>query len=141
MSELYETIGQQTYANLLADPQGADLITVPCKPGNGVVTAGTVLFRETTGLYSPAAASNVKADTQLVVLKETVDTGAAPGSGVTAVAEDAAAYRAGIFVDGAVKLANGAVLTDALKAVLRGQNIVFSKKESADTFQNTVSGT
>ena len=97
--------------------------------------------RETTGLYSPAAAANVKADTQLVVLKETVDTGAAPGSGVTAVAEDAAAYRAGIFVDGAVKLANGAVLTDALKAVLRGQNIVFSKKESADTFQNTVSGT
>lgn len=141
MSELYGTIGQQTYTNLLADPQGADLITVPCKPGNGVVTAGTVLFRETTGLYSPAAAVNVKADTQLVVLKETVDTGAAPGSGVTAVAEDAAAYRAGIFVDGAVKLTNGAALTDEHKAVLRGQNIVFSKKESADTFQNTVSGT
>ena len=60
--------------------------------------------------------------------------------GAEAVAEDAAAYRAGIFVDGAVKLAAGAALTDAIKVVLRGQNIVFDKKESVETFDNTVTG-
>ena len=69
MSELYSTIGTRTYANLLADPQGADVIAIPCKPGNGEVAAGTVMYREASGLYSPAAAANVVATNQLVVLK------------------------------------------------------------------------
>ena len=139
MSELYSTIGTRTYTNLLADPQGADVIAIPCKPGNGDVAAGTVMYRETTGLYSPAAAANVTADNQLVVLKEDVATGEAPEAGTTVTAEDAAAYRAGCFIDGVVKLAAGAKLTDAQKVILRGQNIVFDKKESTETFTNTVS--
>ena len=49
MSELYSTIGTRTYANLLADPQGADVIAIPCKPGNGEVAAGTVMYREASG--------------------------------------------------------------------------------------------
>lgn len=140
MSELYSTIGTRTYANLLADPQGADVIAIPCKPGNGEVAAGTVMYREASGLYSPAAAANVVTTNQLVVLKEDVATGDAPEAGETATAEDAAAYRAGCFIDGAVKLAGGTALTDAQKVILRGQNIVFDKKESAETFENTVTG-
>ena len=140
MSAMYDVIGTQAYVNLLADPQGADVISIPCEPGNGDITMGTVMYRKASGLYAPAAAANAVATNQLVVLGENVATGTAPASGVVAVAEDAAAYRAGIFVDGAVKLAAVAALTDAIKVVLRGQNIVFDKKESVETFDNTVTG-
>lgn len=37
MSELYSTIGSKTYDQLLADPQGAEIISIPCKPGNGTI--------------------------------------------------------------------------------------------------------
>ena len=140
MSEMYSTIGSRAYSNLLADPQGADLISIPCEPGNGDVAAGTVMYRKSSGLYAPAATAQVTASNQLVVLKEDVATGAAPGSGKTATAEDAAAYRAGCFVDGAVKLAAGAAVTAAHKVILRGQNIVFDVKETTGTFNNTVTG-
>ncbi len=140
MSEMYSTIGSRAYSNLLADPQGADLISIPCEPGNGDVAAGTVMYRKSSGLYAPAATAQVTASNQLVVLKEDVATGAAPGSGNTATAEDAAAYRAGCFVDGAVKLAAGAAVTAAHKVILRGQNIVFDVKETTGTFDNTVTG-
>lgn len=140
MSEMYSTIGSRAYSNLLADPQGADLISIPCEPGNGDVAAGTVMYRKSSGLYAPAATAQVTASNQLVVLKEDVATGAAPESGETATAEDAAAYRAGCFVDGAVKLAAGAAVTAAHKVVLRGQNIVFDVKETTGTFNNTVTG-
>lgn len=98
------------------------------------------MYRKSSGLYAPAATAQVTASNQLVVLKEDVATGAAPGSGKTATAEDAAAYRAGCFVDGAVKLAAGAAVTAAHKVILRGQNIVFDVKETTGTFDNTVTG-
>lgn len=140
MSSLYEVIGTNAYANLLADPQGADVISIPCEPGNGDVVAGTVMYRKSSGMYAPAATAQITTSNQLVVLKEAVATGSAPASGVTVTAEDAAAYRAGCFIDGAVKLAAGAALTDAHKVVLRLQGIVFDKKEATGTFNNTVTG-
>ena len=135
MSELYGTVGTVTYKNLLADPQGADVIGIPCEPGAGEIPAGTVMYRKSTGLYAAAAAANVTTSNMLVVLKEDVDT----GDSSQTVAEDAAAYRAGIFVDGNVVLAENAALTDANKVVLRLQGIVFDKKESTGTFDNDTS--
>ena len=76
----------------------------------------------------------------LVVLNENVDTGNTPAKGETATAEDAAAYRAGRFIDGRVKLAANAALTDAIKVTLRKQNIVFNTKESTSTVDNKVTG-
>lgn len=140
MSELYSTIGTQEYKNLLADPQGAEVIGIPCEPGNGNVEAGTVMYRKESGMYAPAVSAQVTNSNQLVVLKEAVATGAAPEEGAKAIAENAAAYRAGIFVDGAVKLSAGAALTDAHKVILRQQNIVFDKKEGTGTFDNSVTG-
>lgn len=141
MSDLYSVIGEKGYSNLLADPQGADVISIPCKPGSGAITRGTLMYREATGMWSPAAAANVVNTNQLAVLNEDVDTtGSAPASGKTAVAEDAAAYRAGCFVDGAVKLAAGAALTAAHKVILRMQGIVFDPMESTSTFDNYVTG-
>lgn len=140
MSDLYSVAGTKVYTNLLADPQGADIIAVPVEPGNGDIAVGTLLYRKSSGLWAPAATANVVVTNQLAVLKEAIASGTAPASGVTVTAEDAAAYRAGIFVDGAVTLAAGAALTDAHKAVLRQQGIVFDKKESTTDFTNTVTG-
>ena len=140
MSEIYRTEGTLNYTNLLADPQGADLISIPCEPGNGDIAMGTVMYRKSSGLYAPAATANVVNTNQLAILKVAVATGTAPASGTTVTAEDAPAYRAGCFIDGVVKLAAGAAITEAHKAVLRGQGIVFDKKESTSTFTNTVTG-
>ena len=140
MSDLYSVVGSSSYTNLLADPQGADVIAISCEPGNGDVPAGTVMYKKASGFYAPAASANVVATNQLVVLKEAVATGSAPASGVTVTAEDAAAYRAGCFIDGAVKLAAAAAVTEAHKVILRAQGIVFDKKESTGTFDNTVTG-
>ena len=98
------------------------------------------MYRKASGLWAPAASAQVVNTNQLAVLKEAVASGTAPASGVTAVAEDGIAYRAGIFIDGAVKLTAGAALTEAHKVILRQQGIVFDKKESTTTFTNTVTG-
>ena len=134
MSELYGVIGSSTYSNLLADPQGADIISIPCEPGNGTIKRGTVMYRKSTGLYVPAENGDVTTSNALVVLNEEVDTGTTVPAGT--VAEDAAAYRAGCFIDGAVVLKSNAALSDANKVVLRLQNIVFDKAESTSTFDN-----
>lgn len=134
MSELYSTIGTRTYDNLLADPQGADKIAIPCRPGNGEIKRGTVMYRESNGLWSPAASGQISTSYMLAVLDEDVDTGTSVGAG--AVAEDAAAFRAGRFIDGKVKLASNGDVTAAHKIVLRMQGIVFDPMESADTFHN-----
>lgn len=135
MSELYGVIGSRTYTNLLADPQGADVIAIPCEPGNGEIKAGTIMYRKSTGLYAPAESGQISTSYQLVVLKEDVDTGATVPAG--AVAEDAAAYRAGCFIDGAVVLKNNGTVTDAHKVVLRLEGIVFDKEEATGTFDNS----
>ena len=134
MSELYSTIGSKSYANLLADPQGADKIAIPCRPGTGALKLGTLVSREANGLWSPASSAQLTASYLLAVLAEDVDTGDSVGAG--AVAPDAGAYRAGCFIDGAVKLASNGTVTEAHKVVLRLEGIVFDKTESTDTFQN-----
>lgn len=140
MTELYGVIGSSNTVNLLADPQGADKIAIPCEPGNGDIPAGTLMYRKASGLWAPAASAQVVNTNQLAVLKEAVASGTAPASGKTAVAEDGLAYRAGCFIDGAVTLTAGAALTEAHKVILRQQGIVFDKKESTTTFTNTVTG-
>ena len=134
MSELYSTIGTRSYENLLADPQGADVISIPCKPGNGDIKRGTVMYREATGLWSPAASGQISTSYMLAVLNEDVATGDSIVSG--AVAEEAAAFRAGRFLNGKVKLASNGTVTEAHKIILRMQGIVFDQPDGADGFQN-----
>lgn len=134
MSELYSKIGEKAYSKLLADPQGADVFAITCEPGNGTIPRGTLVYRKSSGLWAPAASANVTTNNMLAVLNETVDTGDAVAPG--AVAEDAAAYRAGRFVDGCVKLASNGSLSAAHKVVLRLQNIVFSPDDAAAGFDN-----
>lgn len=132
--ELYKKIGESAYSQLLADPQGADVFGIPCEPGNGEIKRGTLMYRKSSGLWAPAASGQVSTSYMLAVINEDVDTGSSVAP--AAVAEDAAAYRAGCFVDGAVVLASNGTVTEAHKIVLRLQGIVFDKKEGTGTFHN-----
>lgn len=128
---LYNVVGTRNYENLLADPNGADKIAIPCKPGNGVIPVGTVMYRGSDGMYLPAAAASAVDTNDLVVLAESVDTTAN-----ATVAEDAAAYRAGRLIAGKVTLKDGAALTAAIQLTLRKQGIVLDQMVGTDTFDN-----
>lgn len=134
MNTMYGVIGTQTPDYLLSDPQGADKIAIACKPGCGEVKRGTVMYRDANGLYVPAANANVSTSYMLVIIDENVDTGSSMDD--APVAETAAAYRAGMFVDGRVTLAADAPLSAANKVVLRLQNIVFDVDDNAEGFVN-----
>ena len=54
---MYEVIGANNPEYLLADPNGADLIAIPCKPGNGKINRGTVMYRGQDGMWLPATAT------------------------------------------------------------------------------------
>ena len=134
---LYEKIGTNNPSYLLADPQGADVIAIPCEPGNGIVKRGTIMYRKETGLWAPAAAENAISANQMAVLDETVNTAGVAATGAT-IAEDARAYRAGRFIRGKVTLASDASVTASVEVVLRTQGIVFNQMVGSGTFDNTV---
>lgn len=131
MAKLYDTIGQKTESNLLADPQGAEKIVVPLLPGQGEYKAGTLLYRTAEGYWKYAASGQINNSYQLAVLKEDVDTGDEAG-----ISEDGIAYRAGRFINGKVILKGGGTLSEAHKIVLRGQGIVFDMSTLDGEFNN-----
>lgn len=128
---MYSVIGKKEFSYLLADPQGADVIAIPCEPGNGVIKRGTVMVRKDTGLWAPAAAADIAETKMLCVIDEAVDT-----TLDAKVAEDARAYRAGRLIYGKVILAAGTALTAANLIVLRKQGLVFDRMEETSTFDN-----
>lgn len=128
---LYEVIGTNNPEYLLADPNGADLIAIPCKPGNGKIDRGTVMYRGADGMWLPASAAEAVDTNMLAVLDESVDTTAS-----ATVAEDARAFRAGRLIAGKVTLKDGAELTAAVQLALRKQGIVFDQMVGTGTFTN-----
>ena len=131
---MFETIGTNNPTYLLAKAADGDKVAVSLEPGNGTINRGTVLYKKSNGMYAPAAAGNAIITNNLVILDETVDT----GNSLTddSVAEDAAAYRAGHFIESRVKLASNADLTDAVKIVLRAQGMVFDPVVGTDAVEN-----
>lgn len=128
---MYEVIGTNNPEYLLADPNGADLIAIPCKPGNGKINRGTVMYRGVDGMWLPASAAEAVDTNMLAVLDESVDTTAS-----ATVAEDARAFRAGRLIAGKVTLKDGAELTAAVQLALRKQGIVFDQMVGTGTFTN-----
>lgn len=128
---LYEVIGTNNPEYLLADPNGADLIAIPCKPGNGKINRGTVMYRGADGMWLPASSAEAVDTNMLAVLDESVDTTAS-----ATVAEDARAFRAGRLIAGKVTLKGGAELTAAVQLALRKQGIVFDQMVGTGTFTN-----
>ena len=140
MSSLYGIIGQSVPNYLLADPLNGTPVAIPMEPGNGIVKRGTVAFRKPTGFWAPAEAGDIVNTNLFAVMNEEIDTGSAPSSGETAIAENAAAYRTGCFIDGRVTLKNDAALGAGHKVVLARQGIFFNVSESAGEFENGVTG-
>ena len=127
MSGLYDVIGTNNPAYLLADPQGADVIAIPCEPGNGSLARGQIMYRKISGMWAPAATGNILITNMLAVLDEAVDTDANE-----TVAEDAKAFRAGRLIASKLILASSGTLTAAHKIVLRAQGIYLDVMDEAD---------
>lgn len=134
---LFRTIGTSEPTVLIARPDGLDPVSVPLYPTEGTYKPGTLLYRNANGFYAPAAAAQAIDANMLVVLGEEITVAADE-----TVAPAVQAYRAGCFVDGAVKLAEDAALTPAIKVTLRKQNITFlpMADPTADDFNNEVTG-
>lgn len=131
METIYNVIGSKDYKNLLADPKGADLITVPVYPNGSEIKAGTLLTRNSAGLWTPIASGSIADNVELVVLMEDLPINS------TAIATDATAARAGCFIDGVVKESGGDAPTAAQKLILRKQGIVFKPDVTAAPFANS----
>lgn len=131
---LYNVIGTYTPSELLSDPIGADIIAVPMKPGNGEVPRGTIVYRDTDGMYVPATEDEAIDDYMLAVLDEAVDTDAN-----TTIAENARAFRAGRLIADKVTLTGGDPVTAAIALTLRKQGIVLNPINGAEGFDNELS--
>ena len=131
METIFNVIGSKSYKNLLADPKGADLITVPVYPNAAAIAAGTLLTRNSAGLWTPIASADIADNVELVVLMEDLPINS------TAVATDATAARAGCFIDGVVKESGGDAPSAAQKLILRKQGIVFKPDSTAGAFANS----
>ena len=131
METIYSSIGSKSYDNLLADPKGADLITVPVYPNVAEIKAGALLYRNSAGLWTPIASGSIADNVEMVVLMEDLPINS------TAIATDATAARAGCFIDGVVKESGGDAPTAAQKLILRKQGIVFKPDTTAGAFANS----
>ena len=138
MSNLYGTIGTSTPEHLLADPMNGHPIAIPMEPGNGELKRGMLVYRKANGMWAPAGTSQISTSYMLAVLNEAIDTGASVSAG--AVAENAAAYQTGRFIDGKVTYDNSGTptaVTAAHKVVLALMGIHFDQSmESAPEFDN-----
>ena len=124
MENLFGTIGQSDIKDLLATGDSRP-VAVNLEPGSGVIPYGTLIYRKSSGLYAPAAAAQISASYNLLVLKDNVDV-----STSAAVAVAAAAYESGCFKAGCVKKADGngdyEDISAAEAIVLREFGIVFA---------------
>lgn len=136
--EIFGVVGTSTPDQLLHDPLSADKIVVPVEPGSGTVKRGTIVYRKESGLWAPAASANIVTSNEFAILKETIVVGDTPDEGETTVAEDAIAYRSGIFINGRVTLASDGTVTEAHKIVLLRQGIKFDHKAETASFENSV---
>ncbi len=130
---MFKTIGKWEPNYLLSDPTGAQVIAIPCAPGEKVVLRGTIMKRGDNGMYTPAAAADITNANHLVVVDEDVDVTADAN-----VAADARAYRAGRMIESKLLLSDGGKLTAAHKLVLRQQGILTDiLMEDAQEFNNS----
>ena len=134
---LYEEIGTNNPAYLLAKAEGAVTAAVNMVPGNGTVKRGTVIYKTANGMWAACDAANAVITNQLAVLDETVDTTGEALDSKT-VAAVARAFTAGTFVAGKVTLANDAAVTAAAAVVLREQGICFAQMVGGAEFNNAV---
>ena len=116
--DMYAVLGQAADISLLAGTGTEMEIGVALAPGNGTIERGTIIQKAESGLYAPAKTGEM-ANGACAVLMNDEDT----GSEASGVAGSAAAYSAGRFIAGKLKLATGE-MTDSDLLELRRQGII-----------------
>ena len=124
MENLFGTIGQSDVKDLLATGNSRP-VAVSLEPGSVTLPAGVLIYRKSSGLYALAAAAQISASYNLLVLADDVDISTNAGIGVAAKA-----YESGCFKAGKVLKDDGNSGYEAVSAaeaiVLRQFGITFS---------------
>lgn len=124
MENLFGTIGQSDVKDLLATGNSRP-VAVSLEPGSVTLPAGALIYRKASGLYALAAAAQISASYNLLVLANDADISTSAG-----IAIAAKAYESGCFKAGTVKKADGNGGYEAVSAaeaiVLREFGITFA---------------
>ena len=124
MENLFGTIGQSDVKDLLATGNSRP-VAVNLEPGSVTLPAGALIYRKASGLYALAAAAQISASYNLLVLANDADISTSAG-----IAIAAKAYESGCFKAGTVKKADGNGGYEAVSAaeaiVLREFGITFA---------------
>lgn len=96
MKKLYGTLRHET-GGMLVSPAHTDKTAVILKPGCGYLRRGTVLYRDTGGMYAPAREDMIMPGRTFMILDEDADTGSRITPNTSGRA--AAVWRSGTFTD------------------------------------------
>lgn len=112
----YEVTAQKP---LIARPEGLMRKSIVLAPGQGNVAAGTVVYRDTDGLWKVAASGQMTSSYDVAVVEEATATGSvSTGTGYTVNA-----LFAGLLVGSSLTFYTGTTLTAAIARVLRDKGI------------------
>jgi hypothetical protein len=123
---LFKQAGASEYPQLLADSSGHIKENIVLLPGSGTVKRGTVLARDASGFYKPAASADIAPTAMMAIADEAADASDAANT----VGIPIAAYVKGIFLARHVVLANGAPLTLANMSVLSNAGLMIRQSVS-----------
>lgn len=116
---LFETYNVGAHKDIVADTSSAVTKSLVLAPGKGDVKAGSVLYKNASGLWELAASGQLTTGNDLAVALEDAETGAvATGAGTIINA-----LFGGVVVGQNLIFASGTTLTAAIARILRGFGI------------------
>ena len=94
MENLFGTIGQSDVKDLLATGNSRP-VAVNLEPGSVTLPAGALIYRKASGLYALAAAAQISASYNLLVLANDADISTSAGIAIAAKAYESGCFKAG----------------------------------------------
>ena len=94
MENLFGTIGQSDVKDLLATGNSRP-VAVNLEPGSVTLPAGALIYRKESGLYALAAAAQISASYNLLVLANDADISTSAGIAIAAKAYESGCFKAG----------------------------------------------
>ena len=94
MENLFGTIGQSDVKGLLATGNSR-AVAVSLEPGSVTLPAGALIYRKSSGLYALAAAAQISASYNLLVLADAADISTNAGIAIAAKAYESGCFKAG----------------------------------------------
>ena len=94
MENLFGTIGQSDVKDLLATGNSRP-VAVNLEPGSVTLPAGALIYRKASGMYALAAAAQISASYNLLVLANDADISTSAGIAIAAKAYESGCFKAG----------------------------------------------